>query len=301
MCRRIVHRLGERARQHSYGELNLVVPLGQGATPMGPNGWHGPGRTTPGPGSRQYPEARGGALVALSYCQRAASPTTSPRRTNEPLLRYLLPSSVHTGPGWCAAGPAVLSAHNELSPVAEFPRGMVRGTLVRGRTRVRLDSFQKMRKTVAVPTTTEFERMLRGAALRVTRPRIAVLDAVYAHPHADTDTIIGAVRGPTSRDVSHQAIYDVLKALTTAGLVRRIQPIALGGALRVPGRGQPPPRRVPLLRRHRRRRLRGRRRALPDRRPTTTASPSTRPRSSTGACAPTAPPQPVSPSAPRPD
>ncbi|MCW2637695.1 MAG: ferric uptake regulator, Fur family, partial [Dactylosporangium sp.] len=32
--------------------------------------------------------------------------------------------------------------------------------------------------------------MLRGAALRVTRPRVAVLNAVYAHPHADTDSII---------------------------------------------------------------------------------------------------------------
>jgi len=65
--------------------------------------------------------------------------------------------------------------------------------------------------------------MLRGAALRVTRPRVAVLSAVYAHPHADTDAIIGAVRNDLA-DVSHQAVYDVLRALTAAGLVRRIQP-----------------------------------------------------------------------------
>ncbi|MEV0398076.1 Fur family transcriptional regulator [Polymorphospora rubra] len=65
--------------------------------------------------------------------------------------------------------------------------------------------------------------MLRGAALRVTRPRVAVLNAVYAYPHADTDSIIGVVRGelPT---VSHQTVYDSLHALTAAGLVRRIQP-----------------------------------------------------------------------------
>ncbi|WP_325053103.1 Fur family transcriptional regulator [Thermomonospora amylolytica] len=65
--------------------------------------------------------------------------------------------------------------------------------------------------------------MLRGAALRVTRPRVAVLSAVHAHPHADTDSIIGVVRGelPT---VSHQAVYDSLRVLTAAGLVRRIQP-----------------------------------------------------------------------------
>ncbi|WP_281378023.1 MULTISPECIES: Fur family transcriptional regulator [Actinomadura] len=65
--------------------------------------------------------------------------------------------------------------------------------------------------------------MLRGAALRVTRPRLAVLSAVHAHPHADTDSIIGAVRADLPA-VSHQAVYDSLRALTAAGLVRRIQP-----------------------------------------------------------------------------
>jgi Fe2+ or Zn2+ uptake regulation protein len=73
-----------------------------------------------------------------------------------------------------------------------------------------------------VPTVTDFERLLRGAALRVTRPRLAVLTAVHRHPHADTDSIIGVVR--RDLDVSHQAVYDVLRALSTAGLVRRIQP-----------------------------------------------------------------------------
>lgn len=65
--------------------------------------------------------------------------------------------------------------------------------------------------------------MLRGAGLRVTRPRIAVLRAVYAHSHADTDSIIGAVRSDLPK-VSHQAVYDSLHTLTAAGLVRRIQP-----------------------------------------------------------------------------
>ncbi|MFG2007326.1 Fur family transcriptional regulator [Spirillospora sp. NPDC048911] len=65
--------------------------------------------------------------------------------------------------------------------------------------------------------------MLRGAELRVTRPRLAVLGAVHAHPHADTDSIIGAVRRELPK-VSHQAVYDSLNTLTAAGLVRRIQP-----------------------------------------------------------------------------
>ncbi|MBS45933.1 MAG: transcriptional repressor [Nocardioides sp.] len=64
---------------------------------------------------------------------------------------------------------------------------------------------------------------LRTAQLRVTRPRLAVLDAVHAAPHQDTASVIDRVRG-TLGDVSHQAVYDVLAALTEAGLVRRIQP-----------------------------------------------------------------------------
>ena len=65
--------------------------------------------------------------------------------------------------------------------------------------------------------------MLRAADLRVTRPRMAVLNAVYDHPHADTDSIIGVVREDLG-EVSTQAVYDVLRALTTAGLVRCIKP-----------------------------------------------------------------------------
>ncbi|HEY8618546.1 MAG TPA: Fur family transcriptional regulator [Dermatophilaceae bacterium] len=74
-----------------------------------------------------------------------------------------------------------------------------------------------------VSTALDVEQLLRGAALRVTRPRVAVLTAVYEHPHADTDSIIGVAREDLG-EVSHQAVYDVLRALTAAGLVRRIQP-----------------------------------------------------------------------------
>ena len=74
-----------------------------------------------------------------------------------------------------------------------------------------------------MPTTSDFERMLRTASLRVTRPRLGVLSAVHDHPHADTDSIIGVVREDLG-EVSHQAVYDVLRALTAAGLVRRFQP-----------------------------------------------------------------------------
>jgi Fur family transcriptional regulator, stress-responsive regulator len=68
-----------------------------------------------------------------------------------------------------------------------------------------------------------YRQLLVDVALRVTRPRVAVLSAVYAHPHADTDSIIRAVRQDLP-EVSHQTVYDSLNALTAAGLVRRIQP-----------------------------------------------------------------------------
>ena len=71
---------------------------------------------------------------------------------------------------------------------------------------------------------TRHEQTLREAGLRVTQQRVAVLDAVRRLPHADTESLIDAVREEHG-DVSHQAVYDVLKALTEARLVRKIQPL----------------------------------------------------------------------------
>ena len=74
-----------------------------------------------------------------------------------------------------------------------------------------------------MPTTPQLEQLLREHNLRVTRPRLAVLGAVHSSPHASTDAVIDAVRDELGV-VSHQAVYDVLRALTSAGLLRRIQP-----------------------------------------------------------------------------
>ena len=75
-----------------------------------------------------------------------------------------------------------------------------------------------------MPTLADLERRLREAELRVTRPRVAVLSAIHEHPHSDTDSIITLVRADLG-EVSHQAVYDVLRALTASGLIRRIQPL----------------------------------------------------------------------------
>lgn len=64
---------------------------------------------------------------------------------------------------------------------------------------------------------------LRSAGLRVTRPRLAVLEVLHGGGHLDVDEIATRVRGKLD-SVSTQAVYDVLGALSRAGLARRIEP-----------------------------------------------------------------------------
>jgi Fur family transcriptional regulator, stress-responsive regulator len=64
---------------------------------------------------------------------------------------------------------------------------------------------------------------LRTAGLRVTRPRLAVLEVLRGGGHLDVDEIATRVRDRID-SVSTQAVYDVLGALSRAGLARRIEP-----------------------------------------------------------------------------
>ncbi len=76
---------------------------------------------------------------------------------------------------------------------------------------------------MASTPTHALEQLLKANGLRVTKPRVAVLEALQSAPHADTTSLIAGVR-QTLGDVSHQAVYDVLAALHAHGIVRRIQP-----------------------------------------------------------------------------
>jgi Fe2+ or Zn2+ uptake regulation protein len=68
------------------------------------------------------------------------------------------------------------------------------------------------------------EELLRSRGLRVTRPRLAVLEVLDTNPgHLDVEQITTKVRGQLD-SVSIQAVYDVLGALSRAGLARRIEP-----------------------------------------------------------------------------
>jgi len=70
---------------------------------------------------------------------------------------------------------------------------------------------------------TALAEALRASGLRVTAPRLGVMQALRARPHADTDTVIRIVREDLGA-VSAQAVYNVLAALVGVGLVRRIEP-----------------------------------------------------------------------------
>jgi Fe2+ or Zn2+ uptake regulation protein len=64
---------------------------------------------------------------------------------------------------------------------------------------------------------------LRGAGLRVTAARVALLEIVRAGDHLGVEAIASGVRDRIGH-ISLQAVYDALHALTAAGLLRRIEP-----------------------------------------------------------------------------
>lgn len=67
------------------------------------------------------------------------------------------------------------------------------------------------------------KELLQHAGLRITAPRVTVLQVLAERPHTAADVIGGAVRSKLGA-VSTQGVYDVLRVCRDAGLVRRIQP-----------------------------------------------------------------------------
>ncbi|MBD0839673.1 MULTISPECIES: Fur family transcriptional regulator [unclassified Streptomyces] len=74
---------------------------------------------------------------------------------------------------------------------------------------------------------------LRGAGLRVTAARVALLETVRDGDHLGAEAIASGVRARVGH-ISLQAVYEGLHALTTAGLIRRIEPA--GSPARFEGR-----------------------------------------------------------------
>lgn len=74
---------------------------------------------------------------------------------------------------------------------------------------------------------------LRGAGLRVTAARVALLETVRHGDHLGVEAIASGVRERVGH-ISLQAVYEALDALAAAGLVRRIEPA--GSPARYEGR-----------------------------------------------------------------
>jgi Fur family transcriptional regulator, stress-responsive regulator len=64
---------------------------------------------------------------------------------------------------------------------------------------------------------------LRAAGLRVTQPRLAILEVVHADPHISADQVAERVRTQIGA-VSTQAVYDTLNTLTEHRILRRFEP-----------------------------------------------------------------------------
>ncbi|SEB06224.1 Fur family transcriptional regulator [Leifsonia sp. 21MFCrub1.1] len=71
--------------------------------------------------------------------------------------------------------------------------------------------------------TARLESALRGAGLKATRGRVAVLEALTDHPHVDAETVFRTLI-PALPGTSIQNVHNVLGDLTAAGLLRRIEP-----------------------------------------------------------------------------
>lgn len=70
---------------------------------------------------------------------------------------------------------------------------------------------------------TVLDSALRDAGLKVTAGRVAVLEALDSLPHTDAERIFHTVSDalPTT---SIQSVHNILSDLTSAGLLRRIEP-----------------------------------------------------------------------------
>jgi len=85
----------------------------------------------------------------------------------------------------------------------------------------------------------------RRHGVQVTAQRLVVVRAVSDRPHSAAK--IAAVVRSEIGAVSLQAVYDAIATITDKGIIRRIQPGGVGGAVQGPSRQQPPPSGLPNL------------------------------------------------------
>ena len=69
----------------------------------------------------------------------------------------------------------------------------------------------------------DWVRTLRAKGLRATTQRVAVLDFLHHHPHADAEGVFQGTR-PSLPTISLQAVHLIVQDLSAEGLIRRISP-----------------------------------------------------------------------------
>ncbi len=72
------------------------------------------------------------------------------------------------------------------------------------------------------------DALIRGAGLRVTATRVAVLEALRDRPHATADDVFARLVGSLP-GTSKQSVYNALGDFADAGLARRIEPAGHSG------------------------------------------------------------------------
>jgi len=70
--------------------------------------------------------------------------------------------------------------------------------------------------------------VIRGAGLRLTKPRGAVLRSLLDHPHASADDVLSSVTAALPK-ASLQSVYNALSDFVAAGIVRRFEPAGSPG------------------------------------------------------------------------
>lgn len=88
----------------------------------------------------------------------------------------------------------------------------------------------------AVAEAFDATRALRGAGLRVTSQRIAVLDAMAGRPHTAVDELHAAVSAHIP-GIALQTVHGIVNDLTAAGIVQRVSLPGAPSALYELGRG----------------------------------------------------------------
>jgi len=78
------------------------------------------------------------------------------------------------------------------------------------------------------PLDADIAHVIRGAGLKFTKPRGAVLGSLRDHPHASADEVLNHVTEALPK-ASLQSVYNALSDFVSAGIVRRFEPAGSPG------------------------------------------------------------------------